>query len=129
FPYDQLDHPEQIRTQFAPAASRFEYGIGNLALYAGVVYAVDYLSNVGWPAIADHSRVMSGLLKQRLGETPGVSVQTPLAWEQSSALVNFRVAGVSGHDLSDRLWKEWKIIQRAVREPDGVRLSTAYFAS
>jgi len=129
FPYDALDRPDQIRVEFAPAASRFEYGMRSPAVYAGIVSAIDYLNGIGWSAIVDHERQINALLKQRLLETPGVRVQTPAAWENSSALLNFAVDGVSGHDLSARLWNDFKIVQRAVRDPDGVRLSTAYFSA
>jgi selenocysteine lyase/cysteine desulfurase len=114
---------------FAPAASRFEYGMRSPALYAGLVYAMDYLKAIGWEAIASHERAMSTLLKQRLAEVPGVTVQTPLDWDNSSALVNFKIEGVTGQEVSERFWNDWKIVQRAVREPNGVRLSTAYFSS
>ena len=43
--------------------------------------------------------------------------------------MNFQLDGVSGQDLSSKLWNDWKIVQRAVREPNGVRLSTGYFSS
>ncbi|HLH73501.1 MAG TPA: aminotransferase class V-fold PLP-dependent enzyme [Chloroflexota bacterium] len=128
FPWTQLDHPESIRVQFAPATSRFEYGMLNPALYVGIIEAVNYLEGIGWEAIADHERAVVTLLKQRLAEIDGVTVQTPMAWENSSALVNFKVEGIPGRDLHSRLWNDWKIIQRAVRDPDGVRLSVGYFA-
>ncbi len=127
FPWDQLDRSDEIRVQFYPAATRFEYGTRNPALYAGIASAVEYLRQIGWQAIADHERTMVDLLKQRLSSIEGVHLQTPRPWEHSSALVNFRIDGISGRDLSKRFWDDWKIVQRAVREPDGIRLSVAYF--
>jgi selenocysteine lyase/cysteine desulfurase len=129
FPYEQLDQPETIQVAFAPSASRFEFGMRSPAVYAGLSAAIDYLNEIGFQAIADHEREINSLLKRRLAETPGVVVQTPMEWERSSALVNFRVEGVSGRDLGAKLWNDWKIVQRPVREPSGVRLSTAYFSS
>lgn len=129
FPWDRLDHPETVRVQFAPTATRFEYGMRNPALYAGIVSAVDYLAGLGWQAIADHERAMATLLKQRLAAIDGVTVQTPMEWERSSALVNFRLKGISGRELSRRFADDWQIVQRAVREPEGIRLSIAYFTA
>ena len=129
FPWDQLDHPESVRVKFAPSATRFEYGMRNPALYAGIVSAVDYLADIGWQAIADHEREIVTTLKQRLAAIKGVTVQTPMEWEHSSAIVNFKIDGVSGRELSRRFTEEWKIVQRAVREPEGIRLSVAYFTS
>ncbi len=126
FPWDRLDRPEDVRVKFHPTTTRFEYGMRNPALYAGIVLAVDYLANVGWQAIADHERAMVTELKRRLSAIDGVTVQTPLEWERSSPIVNFRVEGVTGRELHQRFW-DAKIAQRAVRDPDGIRLSVAYF--
>jgi selenocysteine lyase/cysteine desulfurase len=129
FPYAQLTDPESIRVQFAPNAAKFEYGMRNPAIYHGLVKAIDYLNELGWDAIAAHEREMAGRLKRRLAEIPGVRVQTPMAWEHSSAIVNLAVDGVPGKELSKHFWDKYQIVQRAVRDPDGVRISNAYFAA
>lgn len=129
FPHAQLAQPETIRVQFAPNAAKYEYGMRNPATYFGLNRAIDYLAEVGWDAIAAHERAMADRLKARLGELPGVRVQTPRRWEDSSAIVNVGVDGVPGKELSKRLWDEFKIVQRAVRDPDGVRISNAYFCA
>lgn len=128
-PYGRVANPEQFRVTFTPAASRFEFGTSSPVLYKGITYAVDYLENVGWEAIAEHEREITNLLKRRLNEIEGVTVHTPMSWEASSGLVNFAVQGISGPDLSRRFRDEFKIVQRAVRDPEGVRLSCAYFSS
>ena len=129
FPWGQLADPGAIVAQFAPSASKFEYGMRNPAIYAGLSRAIDYLAGIGWEAIASHEREMATRLKTRLLELPGVRVQTPADWERSSAIVNLAVDGVPGRELSKRLWDDYKIVQRAVRDPDGVRISNAYFAA
>jgi selenocysteine lyase/cysteine desulfurase len=123
------DPIEGVRVAFNPAASRFEYGMRNPAIYAGIVYAIEYLNNLGWDAIATNEREISTLLKQRLAAIDGVKVQTPMLWENSSAIVNISIDGITGSDLRARLWNDWKIVQRSVGWPDGVRLSVAYWAS
>jgi selenocysteine lyase/cysteine desulfurase len=129
FPYAQLGQPESIRVQFAPNAAKYEYGMRNPVVYYGLNRAIDYLNEIGLEAIAAHEREMADRLKSRLGEMPGVRVQTPRSWEASSAIVNFGIDGVPGKELSKRLWDEFKIVQRAVRDPDGVRISNAYFCA
>ena len=129
FPWAELDNPESVRTVFAPAASKFEYGMRNPAVYAGMIFAIDYLSDIGWDAIAAHERLMSDRLKARLADIPGARVQTPIPWENSSAILNIAIDGVSGKEFSQRLWNDYKIVQRAVRDPDGVRISNAYWTS
>ena len=110
--------PGAIVAQFAPSASKFEYGMRNPAIYAGLSRAIDYLAGIGWEAIAAHERELATRLKQRLGELPGVRVQTPAAWEHSSAIVNLAVDGVPGRELSKRLWDEYRVVQRAVAVRD-----------
>lgn len=129
FPWDQVAAPEHIRVKFAPNAARYEYGMRNPAVYYGLNRAMDYLDDLGWQAIADHEREMATRLKTRLAEIPGVRVQTPGPWEHSSAIVNVGLDGVPGKDLSKRLWDEYHVVQRAVRDPDGVRISNAYWCS
>lgn len=129
FPWHQLDDPASVRVEFAPVASKYEYGMRNPAIYYGLSQAIDYLEGLGWEAIATHSRLMAGRLKERLRAIPGVRVQTPEPWEHSSAIVNFGIDGIPGRDISKRLWDEHRIVQRAVRDPDGVRISNAYWAS
>jgi selenocysteine lyase/cysteine desulfurase len=118
-----------LRPDFAPSASRFEFGMRNPVLYAGIVMAIDYLNNIGWDAIVEHEKAMSALLKKRLGETEGAIVQTPLDWESSSAIVNVSIEGVTGGEINQRFWNDFKIVQRAVVVPSGVRLSCAYFSA
>lgn len=129
FPWADVATPEKVRVKFAPSAAKYEYGMRNPAVYAGLNAAIDYLNELGWPAIADHEREMATRLKERLGQVRGVRVQTPRAWEHSSAIVNFAVEGVPGKELSKRLWDEFHVVQRAVRDPDGVRISNAYWCS
>jgi selenocysteine lyase/cysteine desulfurase len=129
FPHAAIDEPETIAVSFVPEARKFEYGMRNPATYAGLSRAIDYLAGLGWQAIEAHGRTMSDDLKQRVLATPGLRLQTPLAWEHSSAIVNLAVDGVTGADLSTRLWDDYHIVQRSVREPNGVRISCAYFVS
>lgn len=127
--WDKVRSGEATTVAFHPTASRFEYGMRNPAIYAGVSRAIDYLESLGWNAIRAHQRSVSDYLKERILATPGLRLQTPREWENSSPIVNVAVEGVAGADVSKRLWNEWKIVQRAVRDPNGVRISFNYFNS
>jgi selenocysteine lyase/cysteine desulfurase len=129
FPWTELDRPETIRVRFQPTAARFEYGMRNPAIYAGLSLAIDHLERLGWESIRAHQRAMTERLKARLSALPGARIQTPLDWERSSAIVNVALDGVPGRDLSQALWNEHRIVQRAVRDPNGVRISTGYCTS
>lgn len=129
FPWAEIDRPESIRVKWHPSAARFEYGMRNPAVYAGLSLAIEHLNAIGWPAIRAHLRAQTQRLKQRLEDVRGLRLQTPKDFDRSSAIVNIALEGVTGHDLSQKLWDDHKIVQRAVREPNGVRISTGYCTS
>jgi selenocysteine lyase/cysteine desulfurase len=129
FPWGDLDHPESIRVKWQPSAARFEYGMRNPAVYAGLRLAIEHLNGIGWVAIRAHQRAQTQRLKARLADLPRVRLQTPVDFDRSSPIVNIAVDGVAGRDLSSKLWNEHNIVQRAVRDPNGVRISTGYCTS
>lgn len=126
FPWDKLGEPASVTFEWAPGAARFEYGMRNPATYAGLNFAIDHLDSLGWKSIHSHQRSMTEDLKRRLGAVPGIRIQTPMSWSDSSPIVNVAVEGVRGRDVSQKLWNDYAIVQRAVRDPDGVRISTGY---
>ncbi len=112
-----------------PSARRFEYGTRNFSPAAGLDAALRYRETLGPAAIEAHQAALSTRLKRDLAAIPGVTVHTPLAWERSCGLVAFSLAGWHGTDLSRLLWDEYRVIQRRVERPSGVRVSVAYFTS
>jgi len=108
-------------------ASRFEYGTRNWHTFSALSDSIAYLADIGWSNIEAHCAGLSSELKQRLSDEPGVTLHSPLAWEDSSALVTFGFAGWNGVELSQRLWNDYNIVQRRVQVPNGVRISCAYF--
>ncbi|MDI3340868.1 MAG: aminotransferase class V-fold PLP-dependent enzyme [Sphaerobacter sp.] len=123
------DRPAAAGWDFEPTARRFEYGTRNWHTFAALPNAIDYLARLGWEAVERHCATTSCLLKEELRRLPGVTLHTPLAWEQSSGLVTFAHAGWTGEDLSRRLWDGYAIIQRRVQVPSAVRVSCAYFTN
>ncbi|HVX30126.1 MAG TPA: aminotransferase class V-fold PLP-dependent enzyme, partial [Nitrolancea sp.] len=121
------DHPAEGDWTFEPSASRFEYGTRNWHTFNALPDSIAYLSNLGWSDIEAHCAALSTELKERLRAEPGVTLHSPLDWEDSSALVTFGFDGWNGVELSQRLWNDYQIIQRRVQVPNGVRISCAYF--
>ena len=124
--YQQIPAPAiSLSTQ----ADRYEFGTRAWHLYGALADAIIYLENIGWDAIQTHVQSVSGYMKEQLGEIPGVRVLSPEAWDDSSGLVTFSIAGLQGVDASARLWNEHFIAQRRVEAPSAVRVSATYFTS
>lgn len=120
-------HPGEAGWGFAETASKFEFGTRNWHTYAALPDSIDYLQRLGWSTIEAHCAAMSDELKRRVSQEPGLTLHSPLAWDDSSGLVTFGVADWSGVELSRRLWDDHNVIQRRVQIPDGIRISCAYF--
>jgi cysteine desulfurase/selenocysteine lyase len=88
---------------FAPPPQRFEAGVPNIAQAVGLAAAVDYLSEVGMEAVAEHERDLTAYALERLGATPGVRVVGPLTAEARGGAVSFVVDGVHPHDVGQVL--------------------------
>ncbi len=120
-------HPGSADWGFAETASKFEFGTRNWHTYAALTASIEYLGALGWNNVESHAAALSGELKSRLSDEPGVTLYSPMAWSDSSALVTFGYEGWNGVELSQRLWNDFNLIQRRVQVPNGIRISCAYF--
>jgi cysteine desulfurase/selenocysteine lyase len=89
---------------FAPneLPHKFEAGTPAIAEAVGLSIAVDYLTQVGMHAIAEHERQIITYALERLEEIPGVRVFGPPV-EQKGGVVSFTLSGVHPHDVSQIL--------------------------
>ena len=103
------------------SARRFEYGTRNTADVAGFGRALDIWESFGWPNVYAQIATVTSRLKERLAAIPGVTVDTPWPYEESSAIVTFRLAAVEATALTDWLWREERILASPVEGdgPDG----------
>lgn len=125
--YYQADPSPRLR--FGGDATRFEFGTRAWHTYEALAEAIDYQAGLGWDAIFNHVDRVSSLAKATLEEIPGVEIVTPAAWQESSGIVTFTVAGLVGEDVSRALWDRERITQRRVEVPSAVRVSCTYFTS
>lgn len=123
----QQDPPPRLT--LSSRAERYEFGTRAWHIYGALKDAIDFQSDLGWDSIWSHVRYVTGYAKAQLGEIPGVHVLTPAAWEQSSGIVSFAIAGIDGVSASDRLWNHHRIAQRRVERPSAVRVSVTCFTS
>lgn len=115
--------------EFRSDAQRFEFGTRNWHLYAAVEDAINQLAGIGWSEIRKHVAEISRELKSELAKRPGITLHTPMSWERSCGIVSFSARGWDGVELSNRLRTDYRIIQRRVQIPSGVRISCAHYTS
>lgn len=110
-----------------PSARRYEYATRSYGTYAALGAAIDWLEGLGWDRLERRLAHLSGYLKGRLRDVPGLTLVSPEPWEHSSALVSFTLDGVESARIKDRLWDEARIRSRTFPDRPLVRISTAHF--
>jgi len=86
------------RSAFKKAPHRFEAGTPNIAGAIGLEAAIDYIEQIGRPAIFEHDTELAHYAMERLEELPGMRVLGPR--EERGALVGFVMKSVHAHDLT-----------------------------
>jgi cysteine desulfurase/selenocysteine lyase len=77
---------------------RFEAGTPNVAGFAGLAAAIDYLESLDAEAIAAHERALGEHLRETLAAIPGLRILG--AARERVPVVSFVVDGAHGHDLA-----------------------------
>ena len=110
-------------------ARRFEFGTRAWPLQAGLGASLDWFEGLGWASTERHIASLSNYLKEQVLERPYLQLRTPRAWQDSSGLTSFTVAGKAAGDVSTALREKWHIYVRVVPEYNAIRISTAHFNS
>jgi cysteine desulfurase/selenocysteine lyase len=93
------------RTTFNEIPHKFEAGTPAIAEAVGFAAAIDYVTEIGLPAIAQHEHVLLELALGRLSELDFVTVYGPPA-DRRAGIVSFTVAGIHPHDVAQVL--DWE---------------------
>src|SRR5947207_3193582 len=86
------------KSAFKKAPHRFEAGTPNIAGAIGLAAAIDYIEQLGRPAIFEHDSDLANYAVQRLSELPGMHIFGPT--KQRGALVGFVMDAAHPHDLT-----------------------------
>jgi cysteine desulfurase/selenocysteine lyase len=81
---------------------KFEAGTQPIAEAVGFGAAVDYLTDVGVPAIEEHERELLVYALERMADVPGLVAYGP-APERRAGIVSFNLDGVHPHDVAQVL--------------------------
>jgi cysteine desulfurase/selenocysteine lyase len=86
------------KSAFKKAPHRFEAGTPNIAGAIGLAAAIDYIEQIGRPAIFEHDSQLARYAAERLTELPGTRIFGPK--EERGALVGFVMDAAHPHDLT-----------------------------
>jgi cysteine desulfurase/selenocysteine lyase len=92
------------KTTYAPIPNKFEAGTPPIAAAIGLGAAVDYLCNIGMPAIAAHEHELLRYATEHLSALPGVRLMGTA--KDKAAVLSFAVQGIHPHDVGTLLNQE-----------------------
>jgi cysteine desulfurase/selenocysteine lyase len=87
------------KSAFKKPPHRFEAGTPNIAGAIGLAAAIDYIEQIGRPAIFEHDSRLTSYAMERLAELPGLRLLGPIE-EPRGALVGFVMQCAHPHDLT-----------------------------
>ncbi len=91
---------------WAEVPHKFEAGTPNIAGAVGIAVAADFLDELGFDAIGEHSRDVMSYAMERLSDIDGVKIFGPVDPAERSAVVSFVMGDAHPHDISTILDSE-----------------------
>ena len=125
--HSQLDLDDVGGLTLLPTAARFEFGTRDLADQAGVGKALDIWREVGWSTVFAWLADYTGRLKAALLEEPGVVLETPVPYAQSSGIVTFSIPGHPSLDIAESLLEDRVVVSSLEHDTSMIRVSTHVF--
>jgi cysteine desulfurase/selenocysteine lyase len=92
------------KTTWAPPPHRFEAGTPAIEAAIGLGAALDYLTDLGLPAVAAWETELLALATERVAEVPGLSLIGTA--RHKAAVLSFRMEGIHPHDVGTVLDQE-----------------------
>ncbi|MFH1569863.1 MAG: aminotransferase class V-fold PLP-dependent enzyme [Gemmatimonadota bacterium] len=116
--------------QLNSTAQRYEYGTVSVPLFVGLGAAVQFLLDLGLENVWRRDHAMATRLMEGL-EGVGARVLSPRHPDEHSAIVTFRVDGMSKDDLQGFLSRKYQLRTRGIYEGglDAVRVSLHLYNS
>ena len=93
-------------SSWATVPHKFEAGTPNIAGAIGMGAAIDFLSEVGMDAIAEHEHRILGYALERMNKVDGICIYGPQSPDEHSALISFTLGDAHPHDISTILDSE-----------------------
>jgi cysteine desulfurase/selenocysteine lyase len=80
---------------------KFEAGTSSIADGVGLGVAVDYLSELGMPAIRAHEQELTTYALDRLSEVQGVQIYGPRPASERGGIISLQMEGIHPHDIAE----------------------------
>ena len=106
---------------------KFSMSTTSAPLRAGYNAAVAKILDQDMTKIEKRNLELTSILKHALTSVKGVNVLSPLDGAECSALTTFKMDGVDSNKATSKLWKNDKIVVRAIESQKAIRVSTAFF--
>jgi cysteine desulfurase/selenocysteine lyase len=91
------------RSTFAPPPARFEAGTPPIVEAVGLGAAVDYLSEIGMPAVQAHEKEITAYALEALATVPTLRIFGPAVPEGRGGTISFGLEGIHPHDVGQVL--------------------------
>ena len=88
---------------YADPPQRFEAGVPMIAEAAGLGAAVDYLTDIGMPAIAEHERQLTAYALRSLAAVDRLRIIGPATSDDRGGAISFVIDGIHPHDVGQLL--------------------------
>jgi len=99
--------------EFAECPARFEAGLQNCPGVMGLAAALGVVESLGQESINSHIRSLNEFTTDRLVRIPGVHIVGPQQAAQRGSILSFRVDGMSGGEVGQRLNDAANVMVRA----------------
>ena len=106
---------------------KFSMSTTSAPLRAGYNAAVKMILNENMSEIEARNLELTRILKQGLSSINRVNIISPHGGAECSALTTFKIDRVDFSKATLQLWKNDKIVVRAIESQKGIRVSTAFF--
>jgi cysteine desulfurase/selenocysteine lyase len=100
---EMIDEVTMDGSTFAAVPHKFEAGTPPIAQAVGLGAAVDYLNELGMPAVHAHEQELTAYLLEQLHQVAGLRIIGPPTMEQRGGAVSFVVDGIHPHDVGQLL--------------------------
>lgn len=127
--YSSGDFDFSGQVVYTQGVRRHEYGTRNAASVVALAEATRFHTEIGRERVAARNAALVARLEAGLRALPRVRILTPLAPEQRAAMLTFRIEGLAGGKVYQKLLESQRLRCRPVSEEDldAVRVSFHVF--